>query len=39
MKKAAKDRGIETEIEWLLDLDKIPKKAKEFMKIQLEEKV
>lgn len=35
MKKAAKDRGIENEIEWLLDLEKIPKKAKEFMKIQL----
>ena len=39
MKKAAKDRGIENEIEWLLDLEKIPKRAKEFMKIQLEEKV
>jgi len=37
MKKAAKDRGIENEIEWLLDLEKIPKKAKEFMKIQLGE--
>ena len=39
IKKAAKDRGIETEIGWLLDLEKIPKKAKEFMKIQLGEKV
>jgi len=31
MKKAAKDRGISTEILWLLEMGKVPEKALEFM--------
>lgn len=39
MKKSAKDRGIVIEIELLLEFMKIPKKAKEFIEIQLKEEM
>ena len=35
MKKAARDRGIATEIDWILDLNKMTQKAKEFFEYQL----
>ena len=37
MKAAAKDRGITTEINWLIELNKTPKKALEFMSYQIKE--
>lgn len=37
VKKAAKDRGIITEIGWLIDLYKTPVKAREFMALQIKE--
>jgi len=35
MKKAARDRGIATEIDWILDLNKMTQKTKEFFEYQL----
>jgi hypothetical protein len=37
VKKSAKDRGIITEIGWLINLGKTPGKAKEFMGFQIKE--
>jgi hypothetical protein len=37
MKKAAKDRGIATEINWMLELNKMTPKAKEVFEYQLKE--
>lgn len=37
MKKAAKDRGISIEINWLLELKKVSKKTAEFMAYQIKE--
>jgi len=37
VKKAAKDRGITTEINWLIDLAKTTDRAKEFMGYQIKE--
>jgi len=37
MKKSAKDRGIATEINWLLELGKVSKKTIEFMAYQMRE--
>jgi len=36
MKESAKDRGISTEINWLMELPKFPEKALEFVKYQTE---
>jgi hypothetical protein len=36
MKMAAKDRGITTEINWLIGLSKASEKALEFMRYQIE---
>ena len=36
MKESAKDRGISTEINWLMELSKLPEKALEFMTYQTE---
>lgn len=38
MKKAAKDRGITTEINWLIESSKLPEKAWEFMSYHAQEK-
>jgi len=37
MQKAAKDRGVNAEIQWLLDINKTSKKVLEFMNSQIEE--
>jgi hypothetical protein len=37
MKSAAKDRGIYTEINWLIELSKVPERSIEFMSYQLGE--
>lgn len=37
LKAAAKERGITTEINWLIELNKAPKKTLEFMSEQIEE--
>jgi len=37
IKKSAKDRGISTEINWLIEIDKASEKALEFMIYQIEE--
>lgn len=36
MKEAAKDRGLTTEITWLIELEKISKRVMEFMQYQIE---
>ena len=38
MKKAAKDRGIVTEINWLVESGKLPEKVWEFMSYHIQEK-
>lgn len=37
IKKSAKDRGISTEINWLIEIDKASEKVLEFMFFQIKE--
>ena len=38
LKNAARDRGIKTELNWLVELNRIPDKALEFIDAQIKER-